>query len=162
MAASPVCSFSKYSKESCGLSTRYRHETEYVPLFTCRKDIFFHLRALKVSPSGIQAEWHLILLRAGIFHQNTESMTICPRHRELLGTHWNASRPVRKCSHPLHGKSRSKPERGISMNFSAAIKLHWGVLVPVGSGNSKTFIFHLSNCGLARSKLPIPQFRKRL
>ena len=139
MAASPGCSLSKYSPESYGLSISGsgRYCTEYVPLSTCQNDIFYHLRALKVSPAGIKAEWHLILLRAGLFDENVnaELMTVCPRHRELFGIRWNSSKPVKKCSHPLHGNSRGKPDRGISLEFSIAISRHWDVLVPVGSGN---------------------------
>ena len=134
MAEAPGCSFGKYSPESCGKSTRYRYETECVPLSTCSKDISCHLRTMKISSLEIKGEWHLILMRAGLFHEKAEFMTICPRHRELLGTHWNASRPAAKCNHPLHGKSKEKPDRGMSVSFSKAIKDQWGVLVPVGSG----------------------------
>lgn len=135
MAESPSCSFSKHSSILCGVSKHYRLDKEYVPLQTCSRDISSHLRRLKTSQLNIKGEWHLILLRVGLFNEDCgETFTICPQHRDVFGTLWNSSRPPTKCSHPLHGKSRAKPERGISAEVSKEIKDYWGILVPTGTG----------------------------
>ena len=134
MAASLTCSFSKHSSIPCGNSKHYRNIKEYVPLRSCRRDITSHLQRLKTSQANIKGEWQLILLRAGLFDEDGETLTICPLHRDIFGTIWNSSRPVTKCHHPLHGRSRAKPERGISLEISKEIQVYWGVLVPIGSG----------------------------
>ena len=134
MAASLTCSFSKHSSIPCGNSKHYRNIKEYVPLRSCRRDITSHLQRLKTSQANIKGEWQLILLRAGLFDEDGETLTICPLHRDIFGTIWNSSRPVTKCHHPLQGRSRAKPERGISLDISKEIQVYWGVLVPVGSG----------------------------
>ena len=69
-----------------------------------------------------------------MFEEQGETLTICPQHRDILGTLWNSSRPPTKCSHPLHGASNAKPDRGISAAFSKAILDHWGLFIPTGSG----------------------------
>ena len=102
---------------------------EHVPLRTCNRDITSHLKRLKTSHANINGEWHLILLRAGLFEVQGESLTICPLHRDVLGTLWNSSRPPTKCSHPLHRTSKAKPDRGVSPAFSKAIRDHWGRFV---------------------------------
>ena len=134
MAASLTCSFSKHSSIPCGNSKHYRNIKEYVPLRSCRRDITSHLQRLKTSQANIKGEWQLILLRAGLFDEDGETLTICPLHRDIFGTIWNSSRPVAKCHHPLHGRRRAKPERGISLEISKEIQVYWGVLVPIGSG----------------------------
>ena len=121
MAASLTCSFSKHSSIPCGNSKHYRNIKEYVPLRSCRRDITSHLQRLKTSQANIKGEWQLILLRAGLFDEDGETLTICPLHRDIFGTIWNSSRPVAKCHHPLHGRSRAKPERGISLEISKEI-----------------------------------------
>ena len=93
-----------------------------------------HLQRLKASQANIKGEWQLILLRAGLFDEVGETLTICPLHRDIFGTIWNSSRPVAKCHHPLHGRSRAKPERRISFEISKEIQVYWGVLVPTGLG----------------------------
>ncbi len=135
MAKAPSCSLEKFSSHSCGISDRYPLAKEYLPLKSCNKDITNHLRLVKVNKAFIKGEWHLILLRAGLFNkEGLESMTFCPNHRECFGTHWNFSRQATKCRHPLHGVSKAKPDRGISPDVSKEIKEHWDLLVPVGSG----------------------------
>ena len=134
MAEGPFCSFEKYSSASCGNSSHYLLNKEYVPLRSCNRDISNHLRRVKTSQANIDGEWHLILLRVGLFEEQGETLTICPQHRDILGTLWNSSRPPTKCSHPLHGASNAKPDRGISAAFSKAILDHWGLFIPTGSG----------------------------
>lgn len=134
MAEGPFCSFSKYSPISCGNSKHYRFDQEYVSPRTCSRDISSHLRRLETSREiNIKSECHLILLRAGLFEEEGDSFTICPQHRDVLGTLWNSSRPAKKCCHPLHGTSRAKPERGITEDY-------WGALILVGSGEYTTII----------------------
>ena len=102
MAASLTCSFSKHLSIPCGNSKHHRNTKEYVPLRSCRRDITSHLQRLKTSQANIKGEWQLILLRAGLFDEHGETLTICPLHRDIFGTIWNSSRPVTKCHHPLH------------------------------------------------------------
>ena len=134
MAEGPFCLFEKYSSALCGNSSHYLLNKEYVPLRSCNRDISNHLRRVKTSQANIDGERHLILLRVGLFEEQGETLTICPHHRDILGTLWNSSRPPTQCSHPLHGASNAKPERGISAAFSKAIQDHWGLFIPTGSG----------------------------
>ena len=138
MAEGPSCSFAKYSPISCGFSKHYHLIREHVPLRTCNRDITSHLKRLKTSHANINGEWHLMLLRVGLFEVQGESLTICPLHRDVLGTLWNSSRPPTKCSHPLHRTSKAKPDRGVSPAFSKAIRDHWGRFVPTGSGKYRS------------------------
>ena len=69
-------------------------------------------------------------------------MTISPKHRAALGIHWNFSRPGTKCKHPLQGYRKTKPDRGISVEVSKAIKDQWGQLITVGAG--KVFPLRIS------------------
>ncbi|CAB3977065.1 Hypothetical predicted protein [Paramuricea clavata] len=58
-------------------------------------------------------------------------MTVCPKHRELLGIYW---RPVHRCQHPLHKSSKpGKCDRGVTFKMSKEIKDQWDVLVQTGS-----------------------------
>ncbi|PFX18173.1 hypothetical protein AWC38_SpisGene17466 [Stylophora pistillata] len=118
----------------CGNSKHYRNIKEYLPLRSCRRGITSHLQRLKTSQTNIKGEWQLILLRAGLFDEDGETLTICPLYRDSFGTIWNSSRPVTKCHHPLHVRVGAKSERGISLDISKEIQVYRGVLVPIGSG----------------------------
>ena len=54
-----------------------------------------------------------------------------------------SSRPARKCSHPLHGNSKAKPDRGISAATSK--EDYWDLLIPIGSGKNIAVTLDLSN-----------------
>ena len=104
------------------------------------KDIKCHLRQLKVAQTSLVSEKDLILARVGLFDLEGNDMTVCPKHRAVLGTWW---RPNIKYYHPLHGNKRRKPERGASLQICREIMSKWKVLVPVGAGMFNVFVLFL-------------------
>ena len=96
-------SFKSLFGSSCGFDAKDRkRQNKIVPLVSCSKDI-----------SGPQNEIDLILCRAGLFYKTKESiksMTICPRHRAILGISWTRGGGTR-CRAPQaisgHGRSRA-------------------------------------------------------
>ena len=125
------CSFLRYCESSCDRSSRWRGHSEFYPLVACNSDIKSHLRSVKVSQTCVSSEKDLILARAGLFEHDGNGLVICPKHRAELGVMFCAKR---KCLHPLHGRSKRKPDRGINLQISKEIKAKWDVVVPVGSG----------------------------
>lgn len=125
-----ACTAGRRLKTKCGLSSRYPSQREVIPVAECTRNCTSHLQNLKVSKERL-SEGNLILLRVGIF-ENSQSATVCPKHRELLGIYW---RSIHRCQHPLH-KSRKpgKCDRGVSSQMSKEIKEQWNILVQVGSG----------------------------
>ena len=99
-----------------------------------------HLRQLKVAQTSLVSEKDLILARVGLFNLEENDMTVCPKHRAVLGTWW---RPNMKCYHPPHGNIRRKPERGASLHICREIMSNWKVLVPVGAGMFNVFVLLL-------------------
>jgi len=97
------------------------------------KDIKPHLKRLNVAQKCVASEGELILARAGLFDGDVGGFTICPKHRDDLGTEW---KPTRKCQHPLHGTKTRKPERGrgVNLKLSKEIMAKWHVLIPIGAG----------------------------
>ena len=126
------CSVGQRHETDCGLCSRYPSMKECIPIAACKRDIQVHLQHLHLSKRAVASEGDLILLRSGIFHGNGEGLTVCPRHREILGLSW---RPKRQCAHPLHGSSTAKPDRGVSKEVSMQINDIWKTFVSVGSGN---------------------------
>ena len=112
----------------------------FFPLSSCARDIKSHLRQLKVAQTSVGSEKDLILSRVGLFDQQGDDMTVCPKHRAALGTWW---RPSLKCYHPLHGSKRRKPERGASLQMYKEVMAKWKVLVPVGAGMFLCLFFSL-------------------
>ena len=125
------CSVGRRAGTDCGLSARYPHFKEYIPILSCERDIQVHLQRLNVSSSSVSSESELILLRAGYFEEEGEGMTVCPKHRDILGLSW---RPSRFCAHPLHPSTKGKCDRGVSKKMCLEIMNRWNKLVPVGSG----------------------------
>ena len=62
-------------------------------------------------------------------------MTVCPKLRVELGIFW---RPGRKCTHPLHGGRKGRPEKGANLQICKEAMKKWRVLIPVGGGNGAT------------------------
>ena len=77
-------------------------------LSECNADISAHLASCHLSKCSEVTEAKLIMARAGIQHLSRtqlEGMTICPRHRHLIGRFW---RGPKSCQYPGHtGKVRS-------------------------------------------------------
>jgi hypothetical protein len=108
-------------------------------LSECIKDTSSHLRMYqsncKLLNGVILPEACLIMNRNGVFSPVQFSKYICRFHRDSLGLYWK--RPSRVCAHPLHGDSKSKPDRGITYLQSREIWLKLSKKVPVGSGKLK-------------------------
>ena len=84
MSAVPqIVLFTKYCKVGSS-----EEEVEHVLLSECNADISAHLASCYLSKYSEVTEAKLIMARAGIQHlprSELEGMTICPRHRHLLG-----------------------------------------------------------------------------
>ena len=89
-----------------------------------------------MAQTSLGSEKDLILTRVGLFDQEGDDMTVCPKHRAALGTWW---RPSLKYFHPRHGNKRRKPERRASLQMCKEVMAKWKVLVPVGAGTFLCF-----------------------
>ena len=100
-AVPPKCSLYEILQSPCGSS---REEVEHVLLSECNADISAHLASCHLSKCSEVTEAKLIMARAGIQHLSRiqlEGMTICPRHRHLLG---RFCRGPRSCQYPGHAR----------------------------------------------------------
>ena len=88
-----------------------------------------------MSQTSILKEKYLILARSGHFEEEGLNMAVCPKHRAELGIFWG---PERKCTHPLHGGRKGRPERGANSQTCKEAMKTWRVLIPVGAGNEAT------------------------
>ena len=102
------------ANKGCDISKRFPGVTEYFPLTSCHKDIRAHLRTVNVSQTSILTEKDLIPARSGHFEEEGLNTAVCPKHRAELGIFW---RPGRKCTHPLHGGRKGRPERGANLQM---------------------------------------------
>ena len=136
------CSFSS-SDSTCGPTAYAPEDASIIPLRACRKDLSGYLTSLGVSgcrgigTSNILAEYELILNRAGFYNlsrEDTEKMTICPKHRYELSTHFQQLPP--RCSYPIHrGEKKSlKNPRRVNKKVSEEMFSLYHVKVPTGSG----------------------------
>jgi len=146
MAVEVSCSF--VSDDSpCGL---LGIGSTLVPLQTCSQDMTAHLISLQVTSKRGRgktalSEKHLILNRAGLMtltDDQTEAMTICPKHRRNLTTDWQG-RKSSSCSYPGHKGQRKqlKSTRRVNALMSAEIHRMYNALVPIGSGKFLLFFF---------------------
>lgn len=146
MAVEVSCSF--VSEDSpCGL---LGIGSTLVPLQTCSQDMTAHLVSLQVTSkrgrgkTGL-SEKELILNRAGLMtatHDQTEAMTICPKHRRSLTTDWQG-RKSSSCTYPIHNGQRKqlKSTRRVNALMSAEIHRMYNALVPIGSGKFLPLLF---------------------
>ena len=79
-----------------------------MPLRSCRRDITSHLQRLKTSQANIKGEWQLILLKAGLFDEDGETLTICLLYRDIFGTIWNSSRPLELQNAIIHSMAEAE------------------------------------------------------
>ena len=97
------CSFSDICDSyQCGLSKKYKNDTNVVLLQQCKKDIRGHLKRVNVSVLDVKTEWELIALRCGLFDHSLPAVRekiIWPVHRYRLGLSWE---PSRKCQKILY------------------------------------------------------------
>ena len=131
-AVPPNCSLYEILQSPCGSS---REEVEHVLLSECNADISAHLASCHLSKCSEVTEAKLIMARAGIQHLSRiqlEGMTICPRHRHLLGRFW---RGPRSCQYPGHtGKVTSVTgSHVITFQIADEIRLIFKEIAAVGS-----------------------------
>ena len=131
-AVPPNCSLYEILQSPCGSS---REEVEHVLLSECNADISAHLASCHLSKCSEVTEAKLIMARAGIQHLSRiqlEGMTICPRHRHLLGRFW---RSPRSCQYPGHtGKVTSVTgSHVITFQLADEIRLIFIEIAAVGS-----------------------------
>ncbi|CAH3126470.1 unnamed protein product [Porites lobata] len=135
------CSFSS-SDSTCGPTAYAPEDASIIPVRACRKDLSGYLTSLGVSgcrgigTSNILAEYELILNRAGFYNlsrEDTEKMTICPKHRYELSTHFQQLPP--RCLYPIHrGEKKSlKNPRRVNKKVSEEMFSLYHVKVPIGS-----------------------------
>ena len=123
------CSIGRRVGTDGGLSARYPMFKEYIPILSCKRDVTVHLKRLNVSSSSVSSESELILLRSGHFDEQGHGMTVCLKHRDVLGLSW---RPSRFRTHPLHGFRKGKCNRVYRRKCLKMMR--WNKLVSVGSG----------------------------
>ena len=131
-AIPPNCSLYEILQSPCGSS---REEVEHVLLSECNENIPAHLASCHLSKCSEVTEAKLITVRAGIQHLSRiqlEGMTICPRHRHLLGRFW---RGPRSCQYPGHtGKVTSVTgSHVITFQIADEIRLIFKEIAAVGS-----------------------------
>lgn len=133
MSAIPSsCSLQEILKTPCGSS---RDENSHVLPSECNSDISVHFASCHLSKCSDTTKSELILARAGIQGLSATrftSLTICPRHRNLLGKFWRAPK---SCHYPCHtGKIGSVAGRHV-INFQMVneMMLLFGKIVAVGS-----------------------------
>ena len=141
------CSFQEIVQTKCGSS---RGTDTHVLLSECKAYISAHLAGCHLSHCLDVTESTLILARAGIRGLSSTlaaSMTICPKHRHLLGRFW---RPPKSCQYPIHsGKTTSVSGRHvINWQMAEEIYLLFGISTPVGSRKYFSIfkIFTRHNC----------------
>lgn len=128
------CLFSKFNAVDCGFSNFYNDTKQFYKLIECEKNTDAHLRSLhSYNLNSDVSESTLILSRVGAVFNYSCTYNICQAHRDTLGIYWQRSNR-NGCKHPLHGSSKRKADRGISLKRSVEIFLFWGEHVPIGSG----------------------------
>ncbi|VDI59374.1 Hypothetical predicted protein [Mytilus galloprovincialis] len=120
------CLFSKLNAVDCGFSNFYNDTKQFYKLNECEKNTDAHLRSLhSYNLNSDVSESTLILSRVGAVFNYSCTYNICQAHRDTLGIYWQRSNR-NGCKHPLHGSSKRKAERGISLKRP-------GEDVPIGS-----------------------------
>lgn len=131
------CSFKSLSNGQCGVD---RKESNIVPLLSCTKSIASHRTTLKFDDTISEIE--LILARVAIFDtpKDINKLTICPKHRFVLGLGWSRGGNSR-CrvlevisGHGKRGRQWPQAEKGLCKDDSMAILKTTGLFIPVGSG----------------------------
>ncbi|XP_061179394.1 uncharacterized protein LOC133188021 [Saccostrea echinata] len=129
-----VCSFRSSSTSGCGLIDYKKTWPEKIlPLTCCQNSVDSHLQKHSINRRSIQNECDFIKTRAGLFNEDDETLTICPKHRYILGVGWRSSKMCSlgwKCAK----KSRSNSKGTITKEQSFFLKKHHDVLIQIGSG----------------------------
>ena len=129
----------------CGSS---RGTDTHVLLSECKADISAHLAGCHLSHCLDVTESTPVLARAGsrgLSSTLAASMTICPKHRHLLGRFWQ---PTKSYQYPIHSGKRTSVSGRHVLNWQMAeeIYLLFGISTPVGSRIFLFKIFTRHNC----------------
>lgn len=98
----------------------------------CNLSIDAHLRQFSVC-RNIKSESELLKIRGGFFSEDDEILTICPKHRYVLGVGWRSSRMCSlgwTCNH----QSKSNSKGTITKEQSFFLKKYYDCLIRIGSG----------------------------
>ena len=101
----------------------------------CLKTTNNHLRYLKASCKDFDLQVSYLILNRDGFPFLTNAFLnkpICSKHHDELSIYWRRSK--RTCSHPLHGESKAKPDRGVIAVMSCEIWLRFRQNVAIGEG----------------------------
>ena len=156
-AVSSSCSFREIVETECGPS---RGVERNVLVSECMDDIRSHLASCHLSKCSKVNENELILARAcirGLSEEQVAKMTICPRHRHLLG---RFGRAPRSCQYPVHtGQITSVAGRHV-VNFQMAseISILLNKTIPVGSRKYHSFFFFMQKRLLTHRDILISTF----
>lgn len=111
-----------------------------IPMTCCNLSIA-HLRQFSICRS-IKSESELLKIRGGFFSEDDEILTICPKHRYVLGVGWRSSRMCSlgwTCNH----QSKSNSKGTITKEQSFFLKNYYDCLIRIGSGVSSNCRKHL-------------------
>ncbi|XP_063436284.1 uncharacterized protein LOC134717721 [Mytilus trossulus] len=128
-----VCSFVKSTVQQCGLiEYKKTWPSRILPLTCCKDSVDSHLYKYSISRRSIDSESSLLKIRAGLFEEDDDTLTICPKHRFALGVGW---RPSTLCSIGWKcTNSKSNLKGTITKEQSIFLKKYHHVLLGIGSG----------------------------
>ena len=112
------CSFSKFSQKSCGISVLSPKAREFVALTSCQRDVEPHFKRYNIPllTNVSEASWTV--------HEAVEEMTVCPYHRDNIGT---KGRPLTGCKHPLHKDRKGNTFKCFRRQSRNAVKFVWAI-----------------------------------
>ncbi|CAC5392039.1 unnamed protein product [Mytilus coruscus] len=77
-----VCSFVTSTVQQCGLiEYKKTWPSRILPLTCCKDSVDSHLHKYSISRRSIDSESSLLKIRAGLFEEDDDTLTICPKHR---------------------------------------------------------------------------------
>ncbi|VDI44103.1 Hypothetical predicted protein [Mytilus galloprovincialis] len=77
-----VCSFVNSTVQQCGLiEYKKTWPSRILPLTCCKDSVDSHLYKYSISRRSIDSESSLLKIRAGLFEEDDDTLTICPKHR---------------------------------------------------------------------------------
>lgn len=77
-----VCSFRSSSTSGCGLiDYKKTWQKKILPLTCCQNSVYSHLQKFAINRRSIENKWALIKMRAGLFNEDDETLTVCLKHR---------------------------------------------------------------------------------
>ncbi|EDO33434.1 predicted protein [Nematostella vectensis] len=132
-----TCDYAVCVGGPCGPSVDCSSNSKCVLLKDCNKDIHGHKKLLNISDKSLQTEFELLLARAGLFENGVlyDSLTICPRHRDLHGIRFRLNKTY--CVVPAtwadHRSANPLGDKGITFLQSKALQAKVHQLIPVGS-----------------------------